>query len=105
MAGSRRGCMSIMGFLLLVVVGAICGGIAEMIVGYSPGGFLASVVVGFVGAWIGGWLAVTMHLPSLFVVRVEGHSVEIVWTVIGAIALLLLVSLGRRSTYYSRWRA
>jgi uncharacterized membrane protein YeaQ/YmgE (transglycosylase-associated protein family) len=96
--------MSILGFLLLVVIGAICGAIAELIVGYSPGGFLASVAIGFAGAWIGGWVATFLHLPSMLVVRVDGHPIEIVWTVLGAIILLLIVSLVRRSTYYRRRR-
>jgi uncharacterized membrane protein YeaQ/YmgE (transglycosylase-associated protein family) len=94
--------MTVLGFLLLIVVGAICGAIAELIVGYSPGGFLASVLVGFAGAWIGGWIAVAAHLPTLFVVRIEGHALDIVWTVLGAMILLLVVSGFRRSAYYRR---
>jgi uncharacterized membrane protein YeaQ/YmgE (transglycosylase-associated protein family) len=92
--------MTLLGFLLLIVVGAICGAVAELIVGYSPGGFLASVAIGFVGAYIGGWLAGVLHLPSMLVVRIENHPVEIVWTVLGSIVLLLIVSMFRRSTYY-----
>ena len=42
--------MTLVGLLILILVGAICGGIAEAIVGYSPGGFLASVAIGFLGA-------------------------------------------------------
>lgn len=94
--------MTVLGFLLLIVIGAICGGIAERIVGYSPGGFLVSVAVGFMGAWIGGWLAVAAHLPPGFVVRVDGHAFDVVWTVLGSILLLLIVSLFRRSPYYMR---
>lgn len=91
--------MTVLGFLLLVLIGAICGAIAEMIVGWSPGGFLASVVVGFVGAVLGGWLARVLHLPSVLAVNIEGYTIEILWTVLGAILLLLIVSLFRRSAY------
>jgi uncharacterized membrane protein YeaQ/YmgE (transglycosylase-associated protein family) len=94
--------MTLLGFVMLIVLGAICGFVAEMIVGWSPGGFFASTAVGFVGAWIGGWLAGLLHLPSMFVVRIEGHPIEVIWTVLGAILLLLVVSLFRRSPYYSR---
>lgn len=89
--------MSLLGFLLAIVVGAICGAIAELIVGYSPGGFLMSVVIGLVGAWIGAWLAGVLHLPTLLVVTIEGHAIEIVWTVLGSMLLLLPATLFRRS--------
>lgn len=95
--------MTIFGFLLLLVIGAICGAIAELIVGWSPGGFLASVAIGFVGAGIGGWVAGALRLPSLLMVRIEGHTIEVFWTVLGSILLLLLVSLIRRASYGRRF--
>jgi len=91
--------MTIVGFLLLLVLGAICGAVAEMIVGFSPGGFLASAVVGFLGAAIGGWLAPELGLPSILAVRIEGHTIEVVWSVLGAIVLLAVLALIRRATY------
>lgn len=94
--------MTIIGFLLFILVGAICGGIAEAVVGFSPGGFLMSVAVGFAGAWIGGAIAPRMGLPSLLAVRIEGHSIEVVWAVLGAIVLLLAMSVIRRF-FSPRW--
>ena len=89
--------MTIVGFLLLILVGAICGAVAELIVGFSPGGFLASTVVGFLGAAIGGWMAPRIGLPSLLAVRIEGYTIEIVWSVLGAIVLLAVLALIRRA--------
>ena len=93
--------MTFLGFLMLLILGALCGAIAEMIVGYTPGGFFTSVAIGFVGALIGSRLAGPLHLPSIFVVRVEGYAIEVVWTIVGATLLLLVVSLFRRSRYYA----
>jgi uncharacterized membrane protein YeaQ/YmgE (transglycosylase-associated protein family) len=93
--------MSLVGLLLLILVGAICGAIAEVLVGYSPGGFLASVAIGFLGALIGTWLAPRIGLPSMFAVTIEGYRIEILWAVLGAVLLLLVLSLFRRS-YYRR---
>lgn len=46
--------MSILGFLLFIIVAAVCAWIAEALVpGRIPGGFLASAIVGVIGAWIG----------------------------------------------------
>ena len=94
--------MTIIGFLLLVLVGAICGAIAELIIGWSPGGFLVATAVGFIGAAIGGFFAPRLGLPSLLNVRIEGHSIEVFWSVLGAIVLLMVMSVFRRSSYYRR---
>jgi uncharacterized membrane protein YeaQ/YmgE (transglycosylase-associated protein family) len=93
--------MTIVELLLLILVGAICGAIAEMLVGYSPGGFLASVVIGFLGALLGTWLAPQIGLPSVFAVNIGGYTIEILWAILGAIILLLVLSMFRRS-YYRR---
>jgi uncharacterized membrane protein YeaQ/YmgE (transglycosylase-associated protein family) len=95
--------MTLVGFLLLVLVGAICGAIAQFIVGWSRGGFILATLVGFAGALIGNWGAPLIHLPTIYIVRVDGYTIEVVWAILGAVALLLVLSLFRRSTY-SRWR-
>jgi uncharacterized membrane protein YeaQ/YmgE (transglycosylase-associated protein family) len=96
--------MTIVDFLLLILVGAICGAVAEMIVGFSPGGFLASVAIGFLGALIGTWLARQIGLPSIFALTIGGYTIEIVWAILGAVVLLLILSLIRRRPYYRRRR-
>jgi uncharacterized membrane protein YeaQ/YmgE (transglycosylase-associated protein family) len=49
--------MSILGFILFLIVAAVCAWIAEYCVpGMIPGGFLTSAIVGIIGAWIGGGL-------------------------------------------------
>ena len=95
--------MSIVSLIVLILVGAICGAIAEMLVGYSPGGFLASVAIGFLGALIGSWLAPRIGLPSIFAVTISGFTIEILWAILGAVILLLILSLFRRSTYRRRY--
>ena len=94
--------ISLIGLLVLLLVGAIVGAIAEMIVGYSVGGFFAAAVLGFVGALIGNWLAPRLGLPSVFVVTVEGHQIDLLWAILGAALLLLLLSLFRRGPYRRR---
>jgi len=94
--------MTITGLLLLVMFGVICGGIAELIVGWRPWGLITSAAVGFMGAFIGDWFAPRIGLPTLLAVRIEGHSIEIFWSVLGAIALLMALNVFRR-TSYKRW--
>jgi len=46
--------MSLLGWILFLVVAAVCAWIAGAIVpGAVPGGFLTAMVLGVVGAWLG----------------------------------------------------
>jgi uncharacterized membrane protein YeaQ/YmgE (transglycosylase-associated protein family) len=92
--------MTFVGLLLLMLVGAVCGAVAQAIVGFNVGGLLASIGVGFLGALFGTWLAHGIGLPSLFAVRIEGYTVEIFWSILGAILLLLALSVVRRRRAY-----
>jgi uncharacterized membrane protein YeaQ/YmgE (transglycosylase-associated protein family) len=91
--------MTLLGLLLLLVVGAICGAVAELIVGWSAGGFLASAGVGFLGALLGGWLARLLGLPSILAVHIETVTIDIVWAILGAVILLAILSAVRRRRY------
>jgi uncharacterized membrane protein YeaQ/YmgE (transglycosylase-associated protein family) len=49
--------MSIFGFILFLIVAAICACIANALVpGRIPGGYFVAVMCGVLGAWIGGSL-------------------------------------------------
>ncbi|MEX0609447.1 MAG: hypothetical protein WD016_13490 [Balneolaceae bacterium] len=76
--------MSFFGFLLLLLIAAICGGIGQSISGYSFGGCLISAGVGFIGAVIGIWIANNLGLPELWTVDIDGNPFPIIWSIIGA---------------------
>ncbi len=89
--------MSILSLLVLLVIAGICGALAEMIVGFSPGGFVVSIVVGVIGAYIGTVVANALNLPPFFAINVGGQTIEIIWAILGSILLLLVISMFRRS--------
>ena len=93
--------MSIVELLVLLLVAGICGAGGKAIAGYFPGGFLASIAVGFVGALVGTWLARLAGLPELFAIRVGGTTFPIVWSILGSALFVGLISLiaGRRRVY------
>lgn len=76
--------MSFFGFLLLLLIAAICGGIGQSISGYSFGGCLISSGVGFVGAIIGKWIATELSLPALWTINISGSDFPVIWSIIGA---------------------
>src|SRR2546430_17512459 len=64
--------MTLMSLLILLLVAGICGSIGQAIAGYSHGGCLVSIALGFIGALVGMGMAHALHLPELFVVRIGG---------------------------------
>jgi uncharacterized membrane protein YeaQ/YmgE (transglycosylase-associated protein family) len=85
--------MSLLGLLLLLLIAAICGGIGQSIAGYSLGGCLVSIVVGFIGALIGSWLAAELGLAFILPVDIEGKTIPIIWAVIGSALFTLIIGL------------
>lgn len=83
--------MSLETFLLWVAVGLIAGWLASVIVG---GGFgiIGDIVVGIVGAFIGGFVFRSLHLSPIF----SGLPGTIFVAFIGAVILLLLLRLINR---------
>lgn len=91
--------MSLLGFLLLLLIAAIAGSIGQAIAGYSLGGWLISILVGFIGAALGMWIARQFGLPEPFVINIEGESFPLVWSIVGSAVLTALLGLifrGRR---------
>jgi uncharacterized membrane protein YeaQ/YmgE (transglycosylase-associated protein family) len=91
--------MSLTHFIVLLIVAGICGSIGEAIAGYSHGGCLVSIALGFIGALLGVWLRNLLHLPEIFSIRIGGESFPIIWSIIGAAIFVAIISLirgGRR---------
>jgi uncharacterized membrane protein YeaQ/YmgE (transglycosylase-associated protein family) len=92
--------MTLTGFLILLLIAGIVGALGQTLSGYSFGGCLMSILVGFVGAYLGVWLAAQLGLPEIFTVNIEGESFPIVWGVIGSAILSLLLGLLTRRRVY-----
>lgn len=79
------------GLLIILLVGAIAGWIAGLIVQGTGFGLVADIALGIVGAFIGSWL-----LPKLGVRIGAGFATQIIVAVIGALVLLLVLGLFAR---------
>ena len=88
--------MTILGFLVLLLIAAICGGIGQSLAGYDLGGCLVSIIVGFIGAYIGLWVAREMKFPPFYVISIDGKPFPVIWAIIGSAIFTLIVALLRR---------
>ncbi len=88
--------MTVIDFLVLLVIAGIVGAIGEGLAGYTTGGCLTSIVVGFIGALLGTWLSRNLGLPELLNVQVGTVQFPIIWSTIGAALFVALIALLRR---------
>jgi len=77
--------------LVFLIIGAIAGWLAGLIMRGGGFGLLGNIVVGIVGAFIGGYL-----LPMVGV-HLAGVLGAIVTALIGAVVLLFIVGLIKRA--------
>ncbi|HMF58438.1 MAG TPA: GlsB/YeaQ/YmgE family stress response membrane protein [Pyrinomonadaceae bacterium] len=89
--------MTLLDLLLLLLVAGVCGSLGQAISGYSRGGCLVAIALGFIGALIGMWIARALGLPELFVLPIGGTHFPIIWSIIGSALFVAVISLISRS--------
>ena len=92
--------MTLLSFLVLLLVAGVCGSIGQAIAGFSRGGCLVSIALGFIGALLGVWVAGKLGLPEVFAVNIGGQNFPIVWSIIGSAIFVAIISLFTRRRYY-----
>lgn len=96
--------MTLLDFLILLVVAGICGAIGQAVVGYSRGGLLVSIALGFIGALLGAWMKQALGLPEPFTVNIGDRPFPIIWSIVGAALFVAAIALltPRRRWWYRR---
>lgn len=85
--------MTLFGFLVFLLIAAITGSLGQALAGYSAGGCVVSILVGFIGAFIGMWLARVLGLPEPLPIIIEGETFPILWSIIGSALFAAILSL------------
>jgi uncharacterized membrane protein YeaQ/YmgE (transglycosylase-associated protein family) len=83
------------GILGWIVFGLVVGVIAKLLMpGRDPGGFIVTILLGIVGAVVGGWIGRALGLYG------PGEPAGFIMAVVGAILLLVIYrfTVGRRVT-------
>jgi uncharacterized membrane protein YeaQ/YmgE (transglycosylase-associated protein family) len=78
--------------LIILVVGAVAGWLAGLIVRGAGFGLIGDIIIGIIGAFIAGWL-----FPRLGLHIMSGMIGAIIHATIGAVILLLVIRLIRRA--------
>ncbi|MCC6920007.1 MAG: GlsB/YeaQ/YmgE family stress response membrane protein [Alphaproteobacteria bacterium] len=86
--------MTLEGIIIALLIGAIAGWLAGVIVQGAGFGLLGNIVIGIIGAFVAAWL-----LPKLGVNIVTNNAIltSIINATIGSIVVLLALSLVRRA--------
>ena len=84
--------MSIEALIIWLIIGAVAGWLAGLIVKGIGFGLIGNIVVGIVGAFIAGWL-----LPKIGMGSGVGIGWAIVHATIGAVILLVIIGLIKRA--------
>jgi len=84
--------MDLGGLLITLIIGAIAGWLAGVIVRGGGFGLLLNIVLGIVGAFVAGWL-----FPRLGITLGAGFLGAVVHATIGAVIILLIVVLIKRA--------
>ena len=90
--------MSFLDLLFLLIVAAVCGSLGMAISGFTRGGCVMAIVVGFIGALLGVWLARAMSLPEPLMLRFGDVEFPVVWSIVGAALFVAVISLLTRQS-------
>lgn len=91
--------LSLENLIILLIVGGLAGAIGQRLAGYSRGGCLTSIALGFIGALIGTWAVKQFNLPEVYILKIGSTSFPIVWAIIGAAVLVAVFGLMTRRRY------
>ena len=80
------------GIIAWLIIGAIAGWLAGLLVKGGGFGLIGDIVVGIVGAVIGGWLAGVLGISIG-----SGFIASIITAIIGAVILLLILRAIKRA--------
>ncbi len=85
--------MSLFGFLFLLFIASIAGSLGAHIAGRRGLGCLSSIVLGFIGALIGTFIARELGLPLSPYLRFGSHNFPVIWAVLGAAIFVAFLNL------------
>ena len=90
----KENVVALQSLIILIVVGAIAGWLAGLIVKGVGFGLIGNIIVGIVGAFIGTWVLSSLHLHVISAWRLHAAIIN---ATIGAFILLFIIGLVKRA--------
>ncbi len=78
--------------VILILIAGGCGFLASQLLGAKRLNIIVLIVLGFVGAFVGRWIAEFFGLPPLATVYLAGKAFPILWAFIGSLVVIGLAS-------------
>ncbi len=79
------------GLIAWIIIGAVAGWLAGLLVKGGGFGLIGDIIVGIIGAFVGGWLAGVLHIHIG-----SGLISSIITATAGAVILLIILRLIKR---------
>ena len=77
--------------LLAAVVAIVCGTIAQLTSGYSRGGWIVNLALGFFGALAGVVAARYFNAPEIYNLQIQTTKFPIIYSIVGSVFFLAAV--------------
>jgi uncharacterized membrane protein YeaQ/YmgE (transglycosylase-associated protein family) len=84
--------MSVLNVVLLLLIAGACGFLATKLMGARRINVILMIILGFIGAALGQWLAGFFHFPLILPLKIGAQTFPLVWALIGSIAIIGIVS-------------
>ncbi len=85
--------MTYIDLLLITAVALVTGTVAQLTSGYSKGGWIVNLVIGFIGAMAGVHFSRLLDAPLLYNLQVGAVTFPIIYCLIGAVIFLAAIGL------------
>jgi uncharacterized membrane protein YeaQ/YmgE (transglycosylase-associated protein family) len=83
--------MTVVELIVLLLVAGILGVVSQRITGIEPGGLIMSVVLGFIGAWLGRGFSVWLSIRDLIYLDIAGSRFPLLWSILGGVVVTTIV--------------
>lgn len=91
--------MSLGSILILLLIAGIVGSVGAGLVRARGYGCVLHIVIGFIGAFVGGYLARAFHLPEPLNLDIGGYNFPLLWSILGSVVVVAILSFISRRSY------
>ncbi len=77
--------------VLTVLVAIVCGFLAQLTSGYSRGGLIVNLGIGFLGALAGVVVSRTFNFPEIYDIRIKDINFPIIYSIVGSVLFLACI--------------